>query len=578
MAAAILRAMRLSQLFFATLRDDPAEAEMPSHRLLLRAGYVRQLGSGIYSLLPLGKRVSDRVEQIIREEQNRIGGQELEMPVVHPADVWRASGRYQAIGPELGRFKDRGGRDMVLAMTHEEVVALLLADVVKSYRQLPMMVYHFQTKWRDEPRSRGGLIRVREFVMKDAYSCDRDQAGLDASYESQHAAYVRTFERLGLETVVVASDVGIMGGSQAHEFMVLNPAGEDVLVLCEACGYAANRQVAAIQYAPPASEEPLPIEKIETPGTTTIATLAAFLGVGPERTAKAGFFVTGDGRLITAIVRGDHDFNETKLANAVGATTGIRPATVEEIRAAGMEPGYGSPIGARDTTVVVDELAARSPNLVAGANEAGFHFRNVNVGRDFTADLVVDLTNAREDDPCPTCGKSVILRNGIEVGNIFKLGTKFTDAAGATYLGEDGVEHPIIMGSYGIGVGRNVACIVEAHHDDKGIIWPEEVAPYAAHLVAIGANRDAAVAELADRLHELSIEAGREILYDDRDESPGVKFTDAELLGMPWILTASPRSLAAGGVEVTERATGERSTRPVADVEALIRGEGLVPA
>jgi prolyl-tRNA synthetase len=578
MAAAILRAMRLSQLFFATLRDDPAEAEMPSHRLLLRAGYVRQLGSGIYSLLPLGKRVSDRVEQIIREEQNRIGGQELEMPVVHPADVWRASGRYQAIGPELGRFKDRGGRDMVLAMTHEEVVALLLADVVKSYRQLPMMVYHFQTKWRDEPRSRGGLIRVREFVMKDAYSCDRDQAGLDASYESQHAAYVRTFERLGLETVVVASDVGIMGGSQAHEFMVLNPAGEDVLVLCEACGYAANRQVAAIQYAPPASEEPLPLEKIETPGTTTIATLAAFLGVGPERTAKAGFFVTGDGRLITAIVRGDHDFNETKLANAVGATTGIRPATVEEIRAAGMEPGYGSPIGARDTTVVVDELAARSPNLVAGANEAGFHFRNVNVGRDFTADLVVDLTNAREGDPCPTCGKSVILRNGIEVGNIFKLGTKFTDAAGATYLGEDGVEHPIIMGSYGIGVGRNVACIVEAHHDDKGIIWPEEVAPYAAHLVAIGANRDAAVAELADRLHELSIKAGREILYDDRDESPGVKFTDAELLGMPWILTVSPRSLAAGGVEVTERATGERSTRPIADVEALIRGEGLVPA
>jgi prolyl-tRNA synthetase len=288
--------------------------------------------------------------------------------------------------------------------------------------------------------------------------------------------------------------------------------------------------------------------------------------------------VTGDGRLITAIVRGDHDFNETKLANAVGATTGIRPATVEEIRAAGMEPGYGSPIGARDTTVVVDELAARSPNLVAGANEAGFHFRNVNVGRDFTADLVVDLTNAREGDPCPTCGKSVILRNGIEVGNIFKLGTKFTDAAGATYLGEDGVEHAIIMGSYGIGVGRNVACIVEAHHDDKGIIWPEEVAPYAAHLVAIGANRDAAVAELADRLHELSIEAGREILYDDRDESPGVKFTDAELLGMPWILTVSPRSLAAGGVEVTERATGERSTRPISDVEALIRGEGLVPA
>jgi prolyl-tRNA synthetase len=570
--------MRLSQLFFTTLRDDPADAEMPSHRLLVRAGYVRQLGSGIYSLLPLGKRVNDRVEQVIREEQNRIGGQELEMPVVHPADVWRASGRYQEIGPELGRFKDRAGRDMVLAMTHEEVVGLLLADVVKSYRQLPMMIYHFQTKWRDEPRSRGGLIRVREFVMKDAYSCDRDEAGLDKSYWDQHAAYTRTFERLGLDTIAVSSDVGMMGGSLAHEFMVLNPAGEDVLVLCESCGYAANRQVAVIPREAPAAEDQLPLEEVATPGTTTIATLAAFLSVPESRTAKAAFFVTGDGRLITAIVRGDHEVNETKLVNAVNATTGLRPATVEEIRAAGMEPGYGSPIGAHDTTVVVDELVARSPNLVAGANREGFHYRNVNVGRDFAADVVVDLTNAQEGDPCPTCGKPVVLRNGIEVGNIFKLGTRYSDAAGATYLGEDGVEHPIIMGSYGIGVGRNTACIVEAHHDDKGIIWPEEVAPYAAHLVTIGAGRDAAVAELADRLHQLSIDAGREILYDDRDESPGVKFTDAELLGMPWILTVSPRSLAAGGVEVTERATGDRATRPIAEVEALIRGEGLVPA
>ncbi|HEV7810613.1 MAG TPA: proline--tRNA ligase, partial [Candidatus Limnocylindrales bacterium] len=313
--------MRLSHLFFTTLRDDPADAEMASHRLLLRAGYVRQLGSGIYSLLPLGKRVNDRVEQIIREEQDRIGGQEMEMPVVHPADVWRASGRYDAIGPELTRFKDRNGRDMVLAMTHEEVVGILLADVVKSWRQLPMMVYHFQTKWRDEPRARGGLIRVREFVMKDAYSCDRDDAGLDASYDAQYAAYVRTFERLGLETVAVSSDVGIMGGHQAHEFMVLNPAGEDVLVLCESCGYAANRQVAVIRHAPPAAEDPLPLEEIETPGTTTIASLAAFLGVGPERTAKAAFYMTGDGRLITAVVRGDHDVNETKLSNAVGAST-----------------------------------------------------------------------------------------------------------------------------------------------------------------------------------------------------------------------------------------------------------------
>ncbi|MGK2850675.1 MAG: proline--tRNA ligase [Candidatus Limnocylindrales bacterium] len=564
--------MRLSTLFFTTLRDDPVEAEMPSHRLLLRAGYVRQLGSGIYSLLPLGKRVNDRVEQVIREEQDRIGGQEMEMPVVHPADVWRASGRYDAIGPELGRFKDRNGRDMVLAMTHEEVVGILLADVVKSWRQLPMQVYHFQTKWRDEPRARGGLIRVREFVMKDAYSCDRDDAGLDVSYWAQHGAYVRTFERLGLKTIAVSSDVGMMGGSQAHEFMVLNPAGEDVLVLCEACDYASNRQVAVGPRTAPAAEDPLPREEIATPGTTTIASLAAFLGIGPERTAKAAFFMTGDGRLVTAIVRGDHEVNETKLVNAVQATGGIRPATVEEIKAAGMEPGYGSPIGAHDTVVVVDDLAAASPNLVAGANREGFHVTNVNVGRDYTPDITADITNVQEGDACPQCGAPVILRNGIEVGNIFKLGTKYTDAAGASYLGEDGQAHPIVMGSYGIGVGRNVACIVEEHHDEKGIVWPAEVAPYAAHLVSIGAAKEPRVAEVAERLHALAAEAGprHEILWDDRDESPGVKFTDAELLGMPWILTVSPRSLAAGGVEVTERVTGERSTRPIEDVEGFL--------
>jgi prolyl-tRNA synthetase len=573
--------MRLSQLFFTTLRDDPADAEMVSHRLLVRGGYVRQLGSGIYSLLPLGYRVNKRVEQIIREEMDRIGCQEIEMPVVHPADVWRASGRYDAVGPELGRFKDRNGRDMVLAMTHEEVVGLLLADVIKSYRQLPVQLYHFQTKWRDEPRARGGLIRVREFVMKDAYSCDRDDEGLEASYWAQHGAYVRIFERLGLETIAVSSDVGMMGGSQAHEFMVLNPAGEDVLVICEACGYAANRQVAVVPKSDPEPEDALPREEVATPGTTTIASLAEFLGIGPERTAKAAFFVAGDGRLITAIVRGDYEVNETKLVNATKATGGLRPATLEEIKAAGMEPGYGSPIGAHDTVVVVDDLVARSPNLVAGANREGYHYRNVNVGRDFTPDVVTDITNAQEGDPCPQCGMAVILRNGIEVGNIFKLGTKYADAAGATYLGEDGREHPIVMGSYGIGVGRNVACIVEAHHDGKGIIWPVEVAPYAAHLVAIGAARDPQVAETADALHQLSIDSGREILYDDRDESPGVKFTDAELLGMPWILTVSPRSLAAGGVEVTERATGDRSTRPIAEVEALLRGEGgevVIPA
>jgi prolyl-tRNA synthetase len=570
--------MRLSQLFFTSLRDDPADAEMPSHRLLLRAGYVRQLGSGIYSLLPLGFRVSKRVEQIIREEIDRIGGQEMEMPVVHPADLWRESGRYTKIGPEMVRFKDRAGRDMVLAMTHEEVVADLIRDIVKSYRQLPLIVYHFQTKFRDEPRSRGGLIRVREFVMKDSYSIDVDEAGLDGSYRLHYEAYERIFRRLGLETVAVGADVGIMGGSEAHEFMVLNEFGEDTLVLCDTGDYAANQQIAKMRKPEPSTEQPLPREEVATPGTTTIATLAAFLGVGEDRTAKAGFFVAGDGRLVTAIVRGDFDVNETKLANAAKAVGGVRPAQVEEIRAAGMEPGYGSPVGAHDTFVVVDDLVARSPNLVAGANRAGFHLRNVNVGRDFKPDVVADITNSREGDPCPACGAPLKLRKGIEVGNIFKLGTDFTVALDAAFLAEDGKRVHPIMGSYGIGLGRNLACIVEAHHDDKGIVWPTEVAPYAAHLVSIGAAREPRVVEVAERLHQVALEAGREILYDDREESPGVKLTDAELLGMPTILTVSPRSLAAGGVEVTDRATGERSTRSIEEVEAMLSGIEPVPA
>jgi prolyl-tRNA synthetase len=564
--------MRLSTLFFASLRDDPAEAEMVSHKLLVRAGYVRQLGSGIYTILPLGFRVQKKIEQIIREEIDAIGGQEMEMPVVHPAELWRESGRYQKIGPEMVRFKDRGGRDMVLAMTHEEVVADLLRDLVKSYRQLPAIVYHFQTKFRDEPRARGGLIRVREFVMKDSYSLDADEAGLDRSYQAHYRAYSRIFERLGLETVAVGADVGIMGGSLAHEFMVLNEHGEDTLVICPTGDYAANQQIAAVEKPQPAAEEPMATEEVPTPGTDTIASLAALLEVGTDRTAKATFFVTGDGRLITAIVRGDFEVNETKLFNAVKAFGGLRPATAEEIRAAGMEPGYASPIGAHDTTVVVDELVMRAPNLVAGGNRAGFHLRNVNAGRDFTPDVVADITNAREGDPCPRCGTPLTLRKGIEVGNIFKLGTDFTEKLNATYLAEDGSRHFVIMGSYGIGLGRAMACIVEEHHDERGIVWPAAVAPYPAQLVALGVGKDPAVGEAADDLYARLADAGVEVLYDDRDESPGVKLTDAELLGMPMIVTVSTRSLAAGGAEVTDRATGERSVRPIEEVVAALTG------
>ncbi|HEY8921648.1 MAG TPA: proline--tRNA ligase, partial [Candidatus Limnocylindria bacterium] len=565
--------MRVSKLFFTSLRDNPADAEMASHRLLVRAGYIRQLGAGIYSLLPLGFRVSQRIEQVIREEMDAIGGQEMEMPVVHPAELWKESGRYAKIGPEMVRFKDRGGRDMVLAMTHEEVVADLLRDIVKSYRQLPAIVYHFQTKFRDEPRARGGLIRVREFVMKDSYTLDADEAGLDRSYQLHYGAYERIFRRLDLETVVVGADVGIMGGSLAHEFMLLNDAGEDTLVICETGDYAANQQIAIVAKPEPPVEEARPTEEVATPETPTIAALAEFLGVGEDRAAKAIFFVTGDGRLVTAIVRGDFEVNETKLSNAVKAIGGLRPAQAEEIVVAGMVPGYASPIGATGTTVVVDDLVARSPNLVAGANKHGYHLLNVNVGRDFQPDLVVDIANARAGDACPNCGAPVVLRQGIEVGNIFKLGTDFTEKLGATYLAEDGSRNLIVMGSYGIGLGRAMACIVEAHHDDKGIVWPESVAPYAAHLVSLSASRDPAVAEAAEGLYQRLTDAGVEVLYDDRDESPGVKLTDAELLGMPRIVTISPRSLAAGGAEVTDRASGERSVRPIAEVEA-----GLVEA
>ena len=563
--------MRLSRLFFTTLREDPAEAEMVSHRLLVRAGYVRQLGSGIYSLLPLGFAVSKKVEQVIREEMNAIGGQEMEMPVVQPADLWKESGRYAKIGPELVRFKDRGGRDMVLAMTHEEVVTDLVRDFVNSYRQLPAIVYHFQTKFRDEPRARGGLIRVREFVMKDSYTLDADEEGLDHGYELHRGAYTRIFDRLGLETVVVGADVGIMGGTGADEFMVINDNGEDTLVLCDNCGYAANQQIAVVGHPDPPSEDPRPTGEVATPGTDTIASLAAQLGVGTDRTAKATFFMTADGRLITAVVRGDFEVNETKLANAVKAVGGLRPAHGDEIKAAGMEPGYASPIGAHDTVIVLDDLAARSPNLVAGANRHGYHLLNVNHERDFTADLVVDIRSARDGDPCPRCGTPVVLRHGIEVGNIFKLGTDFTEALGATYLAEDGSRRLVVMGSYGIGLGRAVACIVEEHHDDKGIVWPPAVAPYAAHLVALGAAKDPAVAEAAEDLYQRLTDAGVDVLYDDRDESPGVKLTDAELLGMPTIVTISTRSMAGGGAEVTDRATGERSVRPIAEVEAELR-------
>jgi prolyl-tRNA synthetase len=570
--------MRLSQLFGSTLREPPAGTEVTSHQLLVRAGFVRQLGQGLYSYLPAAVRSLHKLEAILREEVEAIGGQELSMPVVHPAEPWKASGRWWSVGPELARFADRRGRDMVLAMTHEEVVAELCRSEIGSWRQLPRLVYQIQTKFRDDPRPRAGLIRVREFAMKDSYSLDRDEAGLDRQYRAHYRAYFNVFNRCALPVVAVGADVGMMGGSLSHEYMYLTPVGEDTLVLCAGCGYAANRQVATFAKPAAAPEAPLPLEPVATPGAATIEALAAFLGVPASRTAKA-VFVTAerpspDGRreeLVLAVVRGDMEVNETKLANAVGAT-GLRPATAEEILAAGAVPGYASPVGLGDVTVVLDDAAATSPNLVAGANRAGEHLRNVNVPRDFEATLVTDLAAAGDGDACARCGAALATARGVEVGNIFKLGTRYSEALGATYLDPDGVQRPVVMGSYGIGVGRLLACIAEEHHDERGLRWPVTVAPWQVHLIALGGSGPDA-RTVADRVELALAGAGVEVLYDDRDERAGVQFADADLIGLPLRLTVSSRSLGKGGVEVERRDAAEPAILAEPEVVAHVRAE-----
>ena len=550
--------MRLSTHFGSTLRESPAGAEATSHQLLLRAGFIRQLGQGLFSYLPLAKRSLTKIENVMRQEIDRIGGQEMTMPVVHPAELWKVTGRWQSVGPEMARFKDRKERDMVLAMTHEEVVADLCRSEIRSHRQLPQLIYHIQTKFRDDPRPRAGLIRVREFTMKDSYSLDRDEAGLDRQYRAHYQAYFNIFNRCGLPTLTVRSDVGMMGGSLAHEFMYLTPVGEDTLVLCKACGYAANRQIARFAKPKTAPESPLPVEKVATPEATTIEAVAGFLGVPKSKTAKAVFLIAGreeEGgtkeQFVFAVVRGDMEVNETKLANALKANW-LRPATEAEIRATGAEPGYASPIGLQGVTVIVDEVIPASPNLVAGANQAGFHLRNTNVPRDYTPATVVDIAAAGDGDACLDCSKPLSTARGVEVGNIFKLGTRYSDATGATFLDEEGKEKPIIMGSYGIGSGRLLACVAEEHHDDNGLIWPVSVAPYQVHLVTLLA-KEADVAASGDRVYQALLDAGIEVLYDDRDERAGVKFADADLIGIPLRVTVSTKAMAKGGVELKRR-------------------------
>ncbi len=580
--------MKLSQLFGQTLRDAPAEADVESHKLLMRAGFIRPLGAGIFTYLHLAKRSMQKIEAILREEMDRIGGQEISMPVVQPADLWKETGRWYQIGSEMGRFKDRNERDMVLAMTHEEVVADLVRREVQSYKHLPRLVYHIQTKFRDEPRPRAGLIRVREFTMKDSYSLDTDWDGLDKQYRAHYQAYFNIYHRCGLEVIAVRSDTGMMGGMLAHEYMYLSPIGEDTLILCDTCGYSANRQVARFQKTPPALEMLRPIEKVYTPGCKTIEDLANFLGMPKSKTAKAVFFMATvpDGgnlteKFIFAVIRGDLELNETKLANAVGALD-LRPATEEEIKAIGSVPGFASLIGevfahgqsrGFPLQIVVDDSIASSPNLVAGANETDYHLLNTNYLRDYQVDNVIDIAAAEAGYACPNCGHPLRTARGVEVGNIFKLGTRYSESLGCTFLDADGQQKPVIMGSYGIGLGRLLACIAEEYHDEYGLVWPATVAPYQVHLVLLRGKGSPQAKESADKLYTDLQTVGVEVLYDDRDDSPGVKFADADLIGLPIRITISERALAQGGVEVKLRSQAEKIILPLGETVFWIQSK-----
>jgi prolyl-tRNA synthetase len=550
--------MRFSQMLIPTLRDAPKEAELISHKLLVRAGFIRPVAAGIYTLLPLGQRVRLKIEKIIREEMDAIGGQEISMPIVQPAELWQESGRWYQYGPELVRFKDRAERDLVLATTHEEAVTDIVRREIRSYRQVPLILYQIQTKFRDEPRPRGGLIRVREFTMKDAYSFHSSEDDLDAFYPKIRQAYERIFRRCGLDPVIAQGDPGLIGGKDSHEFMLLSDAGEDQVALCEHCHYAANRGIAKFFKAPVNPTEPmLPLEEVATPGCESIQSLSEFLKIAPSRTAKAVFYVANETDFLFAVIRGDLEVSETKLTNAVGART-LRTATEAEIRSIGATPGYASPVGLlRQNTVkiIVDDSVIAERNLVSGANREGFHLKNVNYDRDFIADVVADIALARAGDPCPHCHNSLVLKNAIELGHIFKLGTRYSEAMGAKVLTKDGSEQFLIMGCYGIGVGRLMAAVVEAHHDEKGIIWPEEIAPFQIILIVLNTDQ-AEQRELAEKLYVLLRSAGFEVLYDDRPESAGVKFNDADLLGIPYRITIGPRNIQNKTIELRRRRDG----------------------
>jgi prolyl-tRNA synthetase len=559
--------MKRSQLFLPTMKDVPAEAEVISHQLMLRAGFIRRVAAGIYSYLPLGHRVMQKVAQIIREEMNRAGAQELLLPAVQPAELWQESGRWELMGKEMMRLKDRHERDFCLGPTHEEVVTDLARREIRSYRQLPLMLYQVQTKFRDEIRPRFGLMRGREFVMKDAYSFDRDDAGADASYRKMYDAYGAVFSRCGLRYSAVEAESGAIGGSYSQEFMVLADTGEDAIAVCDGCHYAANVERAEIAADPALQpgDAPKPLAAVATPGRTTVEAVAAYLGV-PRRAVVKTLLYEADGRVVGVLVRGDRQVNEAKLAKYL-QSGGVRladRATVE--RVTGGPEGYSGPVGLTGVPIVADAEVRGLGNLVVGANAPDMHYVNANAGRDFGVDRYLDVRVVSEADPCARCGKPLRLVRGIEVGHVFKLGTKYSTAMGATYLDADGTAHPIVMGCYGIGVGRTAAAAVEQHHDADGIIWPLPIAPLQVTVVPVSVT-DSRGWETAQSLHDALEAAGVEVLLDDRDERPGVKFKDADLIGLPLRVTVG-KAVAQGQVELT----GRRARRTV-----MVRVEEVVP-
>ena len=578
--------MRLSQSFGKTLREAPAEAELASHQLLIRANFIRPTGAGIYTFMPLGYRVIRKIWRVLAEEMDAIGGQEMWMPNLHPAALWQATGRWGQVDV-LFKLKGSGDRDYALSATHEEVVVDLALRDIESYRDLPKMVYHISKKFRDEPRPRGGLIRLREFIMKDAYTLDRSEAALDEYYPSMIQAYFNVFNRCGVPTVAINADVGAMGGKTSQEFTVPHSQGEDTFIACNNCDYAANVEAAVFVRE---GEKPAQLDelvKVETPNCKTIADVAAFIGVPTNQTIKAVFYwwrpryteTPGEGQLVFALVRGDMAIVDTKLVNALGGGF-LRAATEDEIRAVGAVPGYASGIGltpAKDmdsagVMVVADESIEYGGNYVVGANEEPYHYTGANFGRDFTVSMLADIAEAATGHRCAVCGGRLEAKKAIEVGHCFKLGTRYSAAVNATYLDENGQPQLIYMGSYGIGLDRLMAVAVELHHDKDGIVWPDSIAPYQVHLVHVGKEGDGTKAK-AEALYAELTAAGVEVVYDDRDGlGAGVKFKDADLIGIPWRATVSSRSLEAGGVEVKRRSESERRVVAAEEVMGLLKG------